>query len=57
MRVGLVADVPDQSIVRRVEGVVQRDCQLDGAERRAGVAAHARHRFQNVSANFVGDGS
>ena len=32
VRVGLVADVPDQFVGRRVEDVVERDRQLDHAE-------------------------
>jgi hypothetical protein len=32
VRVGLVADVPNDPIVRRVVDVMQRDGQLDGAE-------------------------
>src|SRR5574338_755111 len=39
VRVGLVADIPDEPIVRRVERVVQRDSQFDGAERGACVPA------------------
>src|SRR6185437_16164554 len=57
VRVSLVANVPHESIMWRVEGVMQRDRQFDGAERRAGVAAHSRHGFEYVGANFVGDGS
>ena len=57
VRVSLVADVPNQPIVWRVERIVQRDGELDGAERRAGMAAHSRHRFEYVSANLVGYGS
>ena len=32
VRIGLVAHVPDEAVVRRVEDVVQRDRQLDRAE-------------------------
>ncbi len=32
VRIGLVADVPDDAVVRRVEDVVQGDGQLDRAE-------------------------
>ena len=39
VRIGLVADVPDDAVVRRVEDVVQRDRQLDRAEVRRQVAA------------------
>src|SRR5947209_7510252 len=54
VRISLVAHVPDEAVARRVEGVVQGDGQLDRAQRSAGVAAHARHGFQNVLADFVG---
>ena len=39
VRIGLVADVPDQPVGRRVENVVQRDRQLDDAEAGAEMAA------------------
>ena len=39
VRVGLVTHVPHQAIVWRVEDVVQRDGQFDGAERRGEVPA------------------
>ena len=55
VRVGLMTNVPDQPIVRRVERVVHGDRQLDGPERCSGVAADACHGFENVTANFVGD--
>ena len=34
VRIGLVADVPDEAVARRVEDVVQRDGELDRAEAR-----------------------
>ena len=39
VRVGLVAGVPDDPVARRLEQSMQRDRQLDDAERRAEVAA------------------
>ena len=39
VRVGLVAGVPDDPVARRLEQPVERDRQLDDAERRAEVAA------------------
>src|SRR5205823_1842008 len=39
--VGLVSDVPDDAVARRREDPVQRDCQLDGAQRRAEVPTTA----------------
>jgi hypothetical protein len=32
VRIGLVADIPDQPVARRVEDMVQRDGELDHAE-------------------------
>ena len=45
VRVGLVAHVPDQPVVRRVEDVVQRDRQLDRAQVARQVAAGLATRF------------
>ena len=39
VRIGLVADIPHQAVVRRVVDVVQGDGQLDGAQARREVAA------------------
>ena len=39
VRIGLVADVPHEPVVRRVEDIVQRDRELDGAEAGGEVAA------------------
>ena len=45
VRIGLMADIPDQPVARRVEDVVQRDRQLDDAEAGAEMAAgDARRR-------------
>ena len=46
VRVGLVADVPHDAVVRRVEDVVQRDRELDRAEVRRQVAAGLRDRLR-----------
>ena len=54
VRVGLVADVPHQAIVGRVEHVVQRDGQLDGAEVRTEVPARLRDRLEQVAAQLDG---
>ena len=43
VRVALVADVPDQPVLRRVEDGVQGDGQFDGAEVGRQVAAGLRH--------------
>ena len=51
--VGLVADVPDDAVVRRVEHVVQRDRQLDRAEIGREVAAGLAHRFEQELAQLA----
>ena len=55
VRIGLVADVPDEAVVRRVEDVVQRDRQLDRAEVRREVAAGLRHRLDDELAQLGGE--
>ena len=50
VRIGLVADVPDEAVVRRVEDVVQRDRQLDRAEAR-------RRNGRRVVADASGSGT
>ena len=55
VRIGLVADVPDQPVVGRVEDVVQRDGQLDDAEPRAEMAAGDRYRVDQLGAQFGGE--
>src|ERR1051326_257245 len=54
MRVGLMADVPNQAIVRRIKRIMKRDRQFDCAERSARMAAHPGHGFKNKGTNFVG---
>ena len=44
VRIGLVADVPDQPVGRRIENVMQRDGELDHAEAGAEMAAGRRRR-------------
>ena len=44
VRIALVADVPDQPVVRRVEHIMDRDGQLDHAEPGAEMAAGDRDR-------------
>ena len=55
VRVCLVPHVPDQTILRRVKGVMQRHGQFNRAQRSAGVPAYAGHCFQDVLTDFVGD--
>ena len=51
VRIGLVADIPDQPVARRVEDVVQRDRQLDDAEPGAEMAAGDRDRGDRLWRN------
>ena len=53
VRIGLVADVPDQPVARRVEHPVQGDGQLDHAEAGAQMAAGHRHRVDRLLAQLV----
>src|SRR6266851_3641791 len=53
VRVGLVADVPHEAIVRRVVDVMQRDGQLDGAEVGRKMAAGLTHRLDDEIAQFA----
>src|SRR5690349_24578953 len=55
VRVSLMAHVPYQTIVRRVERVMQCDCQFNRTQRGACVAAHARHGLEDVLTNVVGN--
>ena len=54
VRIGLMADIPDQPVARRVEHVVQRDGQFDDAEAGAEVAAGHRNRTDRFGPQFVG---
>ena len=55
VRIGLMADVPDQPVARRVEDVVQRDGQLDDAKAGAEMPAGHRDGVDGLGAQFVGD--
>ena len=55
VRIGLVADVPNQPVGRRVENVVQRHRQLDHAKAGAEMAAGDRNSVDGLAAQFVGD--
>ena len=55
VRIGLMADVPDQAVARRVEDVVQRGGQFDDAEARAEMAAGDRNGIDGLLAQLVGD--
>ncbi len=54
VRIGLMADVPHQPVVRGVVDVVQGDGQLDHAEAGAEVPASVADAVQQLLAQFVG---
>jgi hypothetical protein len=55
VRIGLVADVPDQPVARRVEHVVQRHGELDHAQPGAEMAAGDRNGRDRLLAQLVGE--
>src|SRR5690606_7894934 len=54
VRIGLVADIPYQPVLRRVEDVMQRDRQLDDAEPGAEMPTRHRHRVDGLEPQFIG---
>ncbi len=55
VRIGLVADVPDQTVARGIEDVMDRRGQLDDAEAGAEMSAGDRDGIDGFLAQFVGD--
>ena len=55
VRIGLMADVPDDPVPRGVEHVVQGDRELDHAETGAEVPAGDGDRIDRLGTQFVGD--
>ena len=55
VRVGLVADVPEDLVARGLEHRVQRDRQLAGAEVGAEVPADLADRVDDVLAHLLGE--
>jgi len=55
VRIGLVPDVPDQPVARRVEEIVQRDRQLDDPEPCPEVSAGHGDRADCLSPQLVGN--
>jgi hypothetical protein len=53
MRVGLMADIPNQPVMRGIEHVMQCDRQLDGAEPGGEVATHLAHGMDQIAAQFL----
>jgi len=54
VRIGLVADVPDDAVVRRVEHRMQRQRQFHRAQVGRQVAAGARNRLEHEATQFLG---
>ncbi len=54
VRIGLMAHVPDEAVVRRVEDVVDGDRQLDDAQPRPQMAARDRDGVDGFGAQLVG---
>ena len=54
MRVGLMADIPDQSIIRGIEDIVHRRGQFDHAKTGAEMAAGLADRGDHFGAQFIG---
>ncbi len=55
VRIGLVADIPDQPVVGRVEHVVQRHGQFDHAEPGAEMAAGLGNGVDQLGAQLLGN--
>ncbi len=54
VRIGLVADIPDQPVVRRIEDGVQGNGQFDDAKAGAEMAARDGDGVDDFLAQFVG---
>src|SRR5262249_19544525 len=51
--IGLVSDIPDEPVVRRIEHVVERHCELDHAQARAQVSAGHRDSADRLLTQLV----
>src|SRR5882672_9811811 len=54
VRIGLMADIPDDLVLRRIEDAVQGHGELDDAEASAEMAAGDRNRVDKLVAQFFG---
>ena len=54
VRIALVAHIENQSILGRIEDVVDGGDEFDGAETRSQVPAGLGDALENLAANFVG---
>src|SRR5262245_16017749 len=55
VRIGLVANIPDQAVARGVEEIVERDGKLDDAEPCPKMPASHGNRADRLGAQLVGD--
>jgi hypothetical protein len=55
VRIGLVADVPDEPVARRIEHIMERHGQFDHAQAGAKMAARHGHRGNRLLPQFVGN--
>ncbi|MNE32094.1 hypothetical protein D3C80_1256890 [compost metagenome] len=56
VRIGLMADVPHQTVVGCVEDVMQGDRQLDNAQAGTEMSASLAYRIEQLLAQFIGQG-
>ena len=54
VRIALVADIPDEFVLGRIEHVMNRHGQFDHAEARAEMPAAGADRIDHLAAQFVG---
>ncbi len=54
MRLALMPDIPDQTVIRRIEHGVNGDGQFDNAKTRAKMATGGGHGIDRFTAQFVG---
>ena len=55
VRVDLMADIPDNLVIRCIEQIMQRNGQFDHAEPSAEMAAGHRHGIDRFGAQFISD--
>ena len=51
MRIGLMADVPDELVVRRIEGIVKRNGEFDGSQSSAQMTTRLGDHFDQIIAH------
>src|SRR5258708_2315310 len=55
VRIGLMSDVPDNFVIRRIEHEMQRHRQLDHAEPRSEMSAYDRDRTDHFGTQLIGN--